>query len=64
MDSEDPIFDSYQIQTFPSYVLLDANGYVVASPALGPRPNGEGVNIDKTFFYIQKVRAEEGEKKD
>ena len=64
VDSEDPIFDSYQIQTFPSYVLLDANGYVVASPALGPRPNGEGVNIDKTFFYIQKVRAEEGEKKD
>lgn len=59
VNGDDPIFNSYQIMTFPSYVLLDGYGYIVASPALGPRPNGEGINIDKTFFYIHKVRSEE-----
>ena len=55
---DDPILKSYQIQTFPSYVLLDKYGYVVASPALGPIPNGDRVNIEKTFFYIQKMNLD------
>ncbi len=59
LNEEDPIFNTFQIETFPSYVLIDSYGYVVASPALGPRPNGEGVNIDKIFFYIQKMKDEE-----
>jgi hypothetical protein len=59
LNEEDPIFKTFQIETFPSYVLIDGYGYVVSSPALGPRPNGEGVNIDKTFFYIQKLKEEE-----
>lgn len=54
----DPVLKKYQIETFPSYVLLDGYGYVVASPALGPIPNGQGVDIEKTFFHIQKVKDE------
>lgn len=59
VEEDDPIFNAYHIMSFPSYVLLDGYGYIVASPALGPRPNGEGINVDKTFFYIRKVRSEE-----
>jgi len=59
VEEDDPIFKNFQIQAFPSYVLLDAYGYVVASPALGPKPNGEGVSIEKVFFYVQKVNEEE-----
>jgi hypothetical protein len=58
INEDDPILKDYKIETFPSYVLIDAYGYVVSSPALGPRPNGEGVNIERTFFGIQKVLSE------
>ncbi len=54
VDKNHPIFKSYQIYTFPSYVLIDQYGYIVATPALGPTPNGQGVTIERTFFYIQK----------
>lgn len=54
----DPVLKKYKIETFPSYVLLDGYGYVVASPALGPIPNGQGVTIDKMFFYIEKMKSE------
>ncbi len=55
---DDPILKLYQIETYPSYVLLDGFGYVVQSPAYGPTPNGEGKTIDHVFFQIQKVKSE------
>jgi len=54
ISKNDDIFENYQVYTNPSYVLIDQYGYVVSSPALGPRPNGQGVTIEKSFFYIQK----------
>lgn len=58
VNDDDPIYKNYLIDTQPSYVLIDGYGYIVSSPALGPRPNGEGVTIEKTFFYIQKMNLE------
>lgn len=57
------IFKDYQIYTYPSYILLDQYGYIVSTLALGPRPNGQGVTIERSFFYIQKkLHVTEGEK--
>ena len=53
------ILKNYKITSFPSYVLIDAFGYIVASPALKPSPNGKYETIDKSFFYIQKINQEE-----
>lgn len=55
INSEDEILKSYHISSYPSYVLIDPYGYVVASPALKPSPNGQYETIDKTFFMIQKA---------
>ena len=48
------IWKNYEIQSLSQYTLIDATGYIVSSPALGPTPNGEYKTIDRTFFYIQK----------
>lgn len=52
------IWKNYKIEAFPTYVLIDAAGYIVAAPALKPTPNGQYETIDKTFFYIRKYREE------
>ena len=49
------IWDKYQIETFPHYSFLDAAGYVIASPSLGPTPNGEYETIHKSFFQLKKA---------
>ena len=49
------IWKNYAVKTFPLYSLIDVDGYVVASPSLGPTPNGQYETIDKTFFYIKKA---------
>lgn len=49
------LWKNYQIEAFPHFVLIDATGNIVASPALGPTPNGQYETIDKTFFAIQKL---------
>lgn len=54
VDKNNTIYKDFQIYSSPGYVLIDQYGYIVASPALGPRPNGQGVSIEKSFFYIQK----------
>lgn len=48
------VWESYNIKSLSQYTLIDAAGYIVSSPALGPTPNGEYETIDKTFFYVQK----------
>jgi hypothetical protein len=50
------LWKNYRIKAYPQYTLIDAAGYCVASPALGPNPNGQYETIDKTFFYIKRAR--------
>ncbi len=54
LDPDNSFWDNYRISSTPHYVLIDATGHVVASPALGPTPNGQYETIDKTFFHIRK----------
>lgn len=49
------LWKNYQIEAFPHFVLIDATGNIVSSPAIGPTPNGEYETIDKTFFSIKKL---------
>lgn len=49
------VLQAYQIKTTPSYLLIDAAGYIIAAPALGPLPNGQYETIDKTFFALKKA---------
>ncbi len=48
------IWKKYRVSAYPHYVLIDATGHIVSSPALGPSPNGQYETIDKTFFYLKK----------
>ncbi len=45
----------FGLRTFPHYVLIDPDGFIVASPAQRPSPDGQYETIDKTFFEIHKV---------
>ena len=49
------VWKKYGIEAFPQYTLIDAAGYIVASPALAPTPNGQYQTIDATFFQIKKT---------
>ncbi len=64
LPSTDEFLKKFQINNFPSYVLIDAQGYIVGAPALGPTPNAQYETIDKTFYYIQKVRRDAIEKEE
>ncbi len=55
LSESNAIWDRYRIESYPQYTLIDAAGYVVASPSLGPTPNGEYKTIDETFFHIKKA---------
>lgn len=56
VSNDNSIWKKYKVESFPYYTLIDAIGYVVMSPALGPTPNGQYQTIDYTFFNIQKAR--------
>ncbi len=58
VDEKNTILTNYQVINVPHYVVIDPVGYVVASPALGPTPNGQYETIDKLFFYIKKAMEE------
>jgi hypothetical protein len=62
LPSTDDFLKKFRVTNFPTYVLIDPQGYIVGAPALGPSPNGQYETIDKTFYYIQKYRREELEK--
>lgn len=48
---------SFQLSVFPHYVLIDAQGYIVQSPAASPVPDGSYKTIDYYFFEIHKAMA-------
>lgn len=56
IEKEDAIVDAFQIKTFPQYVLIDRQGYVVAAPALGPRPNGDYKTIERQLIAISRLK--------
>ncbi|WP_139230246.1 TlpA family protein disulfide reductase [Lishizhenia tianjinensis] len=53
---DDDIIHDFQIQTFPQYVLIDIHGYIVAAPALGPKPNGEYKTIERQLHAISRLK--------
>jgi hypothetical protein len=57
-----PILDQLNSVTYPHYLLVDAQGYVVAAPALSPRPNNEYETIERSLFQIKKIRDREDER--
>lgn len=61
LEADDQFFKSFQIVNLPFYVLIDPYGYIISAPALGPKPNGEYLSIDKVFFDIKKAKARESE---
>lgn len=56
IDSDSEILSKFNIQAFPQYVLLDRSSYVVAAPALGPKPNGEYETIERQLYSISKLK--------
>jgi hypothetical protein len=54
VDRDHTILDRYQVINFAQFVLIDAGGNVVASPAPKPTPDGEYDTIDRTFYYLKK----------
>ena len=49
-----PFWKSLDINSFPSYILVDPNQIILSLPALGPSPNGVYETIEKTFYNLQK----------
>lgn len=59
VERSDNFIQQSSVATYPYYVLLDAHGYVVAAPALSPRPNNEYETIERFLFSIKKIRDRE-----
>jgi hypothetical protein len=59
LPADHSMLKSYQVESYPLYVLIDAYGYVVANPALRPTPNGQYETIDKSLFFIKKTNDAE-----
>jgi hypothetical protein len=47
--------ETFQLAVFPSYLLIDPQGYLVQSPAASPSPDGTYKTIDFYFFQIHKA---------
>jgi len=50
---------SFQLSSFPQYVLIDAQGYIVSSNAASPVPDGSYKTIDYYFYQIHKIMMRE-----
>jgi len=59
LPSDHAVFEKYQINNYSQFVLIDAAGYIVASPALTPTPNGQYETIDRTFYYLKRAIDQE-----
>jgi peroxiredoxin len=54
ISEEDNFIKSSKIKIYPTYILLDATGNIVAIPALKPVPNSEYQTIEPLFFQIKR----------
>lgn len=56
-ENEKTTKEQFQLTVYPHYVLIDAQGYIVQSPAASPVPDGTYKTIDYFFFEIHKVMS-------
>lgn len=56
ISSDDEILEKLNVESYPHYILMDAAGYVVAAPALSPRPDNEYETIENSLHAIKKYR--------
>jgi hypothetical protein len=63
INQESDFIKSLKILNYPSYVLLDATGNIVANPALGPIPKNDYETIEPTFFQIKRIITGERRRK-
>ena len=47
-----PIWKTFNVGTFPYYILINSDSKIERIPALGPIPNGVYETIDKTFHQL------------
>jgi len=59
--TNEKIWQTLNISTFPYYFLLDKDLVLTAAPALAPTPNGSYETIEKTFYEIKMKATESGE---
>lgn len=59
LEKDDQLFKTFKPASYPFYILIDPFGYIVSIPALGPKPNGQYLSIDKVFFDIRKLKEKE-----
>ena len=54
ISKDDSAISSLKINNYPYYLLIDAASYIVASPALSPRPNNEYETIERSLHGIAR----------
>ena len=59
VERDHSIIERYRIVNYTQFVLIDAAGNVVASPAPKPTPDGEYDTIDRTFYYLKQQMDQE-----
>ncbi len=64
LPASNTIWKNYAVESFPQYTLIDAVGYIVASPALAPTPNGQYQSIGETFYSLKKAWLREHDRDD
>lgn len=63
LSEKDEFIQKCKINSFSSYILIDAAGYIVANPALKPIPNSDYDTIEPYFFQIKKIISGERRRK-
>ena len=63
LSEKDEFIQKCKINSFSSYILIDAAGYIVANPALKPTPNSDYDTIEPYFFQIKKIISGERRRK-
>jgi len=63
MNPENDFIKSLKILNYPSYILLDATGHIVASPAPCPIPKNDYETIEPIFFQIKRIITGERRRK-
>lgn len=59
VSESETILKRLNIQVKPHYTFIDSYGYVIASPALSPRPNNEYESIERSMHGVMKIREAE-----
>lgn len=54
ISKDDTAIERMKIKNYPYYLLIDAASYIVASPALSPRPNNEYETIERSLHSITR----------